>query len=326
MLTPMMVQYLVALCCWRHDPNAVEIILGDRVFDSASEGERDVDVTVTIKNTDGSIEAFKAAEVKAEGRPLDVSKVEQLCQKFEDMPKITHKSIFSCSGYTEGAIKKAKAHSVDLYTMMPCDKPIGKATEIMSSYTQALLYWVNYRPHIVVPDASSPILFCLNTPILTKSGLAHKKYTTIQELIDDILYRSTAFLCSQEPAVTILMTFPFGSTLDCLEGPLWPHTHTLDTTRDNVYLKSNDTLHRIDSITINGNLQWKKQTCAPEFYVLKNAVDQTVFAGATISEYGTKDGHMFVMTYTEKGLELGIHPNVYLSEKHQKIISQLKIK
>ena len=65
MLTPMMVQYLVGLCCLRHDPDAVEITLGDMVYDHVAEKDRDVDITITFK--DGNeITAFKAAEVKKE--------------------------------------------------------------------------------------------------------------------------------------------------------------------------------------------------------------------------------------------------------------------
>jgi len=81
-----------------HNPNAIEIILGDMVTDSSINEERDVDVTITIENENGTVTAFKAAEVKAEGRPLDVTAVEQLNAKFSDMPKITHKAIFSRSG------------------------------------------------------------------------------------------------------------------------------------------------------------------------------------------------------------------------------------
>ena len=78
MLTPMMVQYLVGLCCLRHDPDAVEITLGDMVYDHVAEKDRDVDITITFK--DGNeITAFKAAEVKKESQPLDVATIELKC-------------------------------------------------------------------------------------------------------------------------------------------------------------------------------------------------------------------------------------------------------
>ena len=125
MLTPMMVQYLVGLCCLRHDPDAIEVAVGDMVMDDAAGKERDVDVTVTLTGDDGEITAFKASEVKHERKALDVTVVEQLIQKLSDMPKITHKAIFSTSGYTDGACSKASSHGVELYTLKPWDRPIS---------------------------------------------------------------------------------------------------------------------------------------------------------------------------------------------------------
>lgn len=122
MLTPMMVQYSVGLCCLRHDPEAIEITVGNMVYDKAAQKKRDVDVTITYKNADGTISAFKAAEVKKETAPLDVTTIEQLCMKFSDMPQITHKSIFSTSGYSQAAKTKAQYHTVDIYTLKPWER------------------------------------------------------------------------------------------------------------------------------------------------------------------------------------------------------------
>ena len=128
MLTPMVVQYLVGLklCCLRHDPDAIDVTVGDMVMDDAAGKERDVDVTVTLTGDDGEITAFKASEVKQEGKRLDVTVVEQLILKLPDMPKITHKAIFSTSGYTDGACTKASNHGVELYTLMPWVRPISQ--------------------------------------------------------------------------------------------------------------------------------------------------------------------------------------------------------
>lgn len=113
----MIVQYLVGLCCLRHEPDAVEITVGDMVFDNAACKERDVDVTVKVQNEDGTVAAFKAVEVKHEKKAIDVATIEQLCLKLADMPSVTDKSIFSSSGYTPSAIAKASTHSVELYSL-----------------------------------------------------------------------------------------------------------------------------------------------------------------------------------------------------------------
>lgn len=118
-LRPMLVQYVVGLCCLRRDPNAVDVTIGDMVLDPAAGKERDVDVTVTIVDSPSDTTAFKAYEVKRESTPLDVGEVEGLCLKLIDMPRITHKAIVSSSGFTDGAKAKAARHGVDLYTFEP---------------------------------------------------------------------------------------------------------------------------------------------------------------------------------------------------------------
>lgn len=123
-LTPMLVQYLVGLCCVRVSPDAVDVTLGDLVEDTAARKVRDVDITVTMQEA-GTVLAFKAYEVKRERRPLDVAIVEQLIAKFQDMPQVTHRAIVSASGFTDGAIAKADAHAVELYVFRPWEVPKG---------------------------------------------------------------------------------------------------------------------------------------------------------------------------------------------------------
>ena len=338
MLTPMTTQYLVGLCCLQHNPDAIDITLGDLIYDTAAGKERDVDVTVTIEDANGNIEAFKAVEVKAESKPLDVAIIEQLCLKLSDMPRVTQKSIFSRSGFTDGAISKAKAHSVDLYTIMPWDTPIGEDLldfegigapgEFLSSTESDLLYWVNYNVSIVIRKATKPIVFQNNTPILTRTGKRHDTFFDIQKFIDTILMRSTGILCMQEPATTILRTFPYTLYLpdaDYLAGPAWPHTHTIDVTSDEAYIELENDVFRIDEVTIAGNLQWRQRKLDPEFFILKNVYTKKIFAGAAIADYGANDGRMFAMVFPETGRTLGIH-QICIPEKQKNMLRNLKIK
>jgi ribosomal protein L18E len=126
MLLPMLVQYVVGLCALRNNPNAVDVTVGDLVLDTAARKRRDVDVTVTLKEEDGSTRAFMAYEVKREGKPLDVATVEQLCAKLRDMPDITHRAIVSATNFTEGAINKVTAYNVELFTLKLWTAPIAE--------------------------------------------------------------------------------------------------------------------------------------------------------------------------------------------------------
>ena len=113
----MLVQYLVGLCCLRANPDAVRVELGDLVIDDVVGKKRDVDVTVTLNNSNDGDWAFKAFEVKDEKKALDVTVVEQLCAKLNDMSSITHRAIVSSSGFSDPAVKKAESHGVELYKL-----------------------------------------------------------------------------------------------------------------------------------------------------------------------------------------------------------------
>ncbi len=114
MLTHTDVHLLVGMLSLVTSPEAVEVELGSRVRDDASETDRDVDVTITTRQPDGTRVGYAAIEVKDEAAPLDVQAVEQLIQKLRDMPSITNSSIVSSSGYSKGARKKAAKYGVEL--------------------------------------------------------------------------------------------------------------------------------------------------------------------------------------------------------------------
>ena len=111
-----------------------------------------------------------------------------------------------------------------------------------------------------------------------------------------------------------------------LAGPTWPHTHTLDLSRDDVYLKpeGSEPLELV-SVTISGQLQWRKRFIEPEFRILERVSDSSIFAGAAVADYGVDDGRMFAMIFPDKGRELHIH-NIEIPEKQRNMIRELKIR
>ncbi|MCH7272600.1 hypothetical protein MMZ06_22475 [Burkholderia gladioli] len=339
MLTPMLVQYVVGLCCLRQDPDAVDVIIGDMVYDEAAEKERDVDVTITVADSEGGLTAFKAAEVKHEGSPLDVATVEQLIAKLADMPKITHKAIFSTSGYTEAACKKARKRSVDLYTLQPWERPIsidfpdfpgvGTPGEFLSQFESNLLYWTSSRCHYVLSEEAPLSILDPMVNVVDSQGRPHKKWVTLLDYQNEILFRSTGILCIHEPARTVLTSFPYtfnDRSSAYSVGPSWPHTHTMDLQRDHVCLISQGGKPiLISSVSIIGFLQWRKRVVEPVFMILKNVLNQETFAGAAVADCGVGDGRMFAMIFPEKGRDIGIH-RFEISEKQRNMIRKLSIK
>jgi hypothetical protein len=158
----MLVQYLVGLCCLKWHPEAVDVTIGDMVLDPAAGKERDVDVTVTISESENITHAFKAYEVKRESSPLDVAVVEQLCLKLLDMPSVTYRAIVSASGFTSTAQSKAAHHGVTLYELRPWTRPLQEQFPALTMQgtpqecfpmSQILLCWINVQCGIVALEA-----------------------------------------------------------------------------------------------------------------------------------------------------------------------------
>ncbi|MDF3338200.1 hypothetical protein P3H80_12255 [Mycolicibacterium septicum] len=332
-LTPMLVQYLVGLCCAKWDADAVDVTLGDKVMDSAAEKKRDIDITVTVASPDDGTWAFKAYEVKDEGSALDVAKVEQMCMKFSDMEDITHRAIVSTSGFSASALKKAQKHGVELYHLKPWDRPIEEQFPILAPMKgtpqecfpsrQLLLYWDGCTLNFVAPTA--PGLFSVgpDTVCLDEDGNPHAKYDTCNEWANELQMRSTELLFPLEPAVTIMRTFPVPLySMSGEHAPSWPHTHTMDVMADGVYVEVAGKPCRIDHVTINGALQWRRGE-PTLYYVMSHVPDDAAFAGALVTA-GQRAGQMQALILTPKSRNLAVEM-VQLSEKHLNFINQLKL-
>jgi hypothetical protein len=337
MLTPMLVQYLVGLCCLRRDPDAVDVTIGDLVLDVAASKPRDVDVTVTLHEEDGTVRAFKAYEVKREGEPLDVTTVEQLCMKLRDMPSVTHRGIVSASNFTDGAIAKAGAHDVQLFVIKPWTQPLADQfsefkdvrcpDQFLRRFESNLLCWVNWRLSILAPDGPRSFTYENSKPLFAADGSEHKKFPNLAKYTDALLFLSTEILFPLEPAQTIARTFPaepMPDNEDFVATPPWPHTHTLGVIEDQVFLRLETGLAVINSVTISGSLQWQKRKRVPEFHILERVPTGEAFAGAAVADWGSPDGKMFAMVFSPTSRTVGIH-TIQLQEKHKNAIRKLKI-
>ena len=334
-ISPMLVQYLVALCCLRWDPEAVDVTIGDMVLDTAAKKERDVDVTVTVTESGSPTHAFKAYEVKREGAPLDVTEVEQLCLKLLDMPTITHRGIVSASGFTDGAQAKAAHHGVQLYVLQPWMRPLEEQFPLLTMkgtadqcfpMRKALLCWVQAQYSLVAPEATTGFSVEATDALFDKKGKVHRKYKSFGAYQAEVLLRSTDILFILEPATTVFRTFPIPfSALEGITaaGPAWPHTHTLAATQDDVYVKTHSGNVRVESITINGFLQWQRSADKALYYVIETITSGEAFAGALISPEN-REGNMTSLIFSPKTREIGIH-FVRLAEKHNNMIRKLKL-
>lgn len=335
-LSPMLVQYLVGLCCLRWSAEVVEVKIGDFVHDGAAAKDRDVDVTVTVDGGSDGRFAFMAYEVKHEATPLDVIAVEQLAMKLKDMESVTHRAIVSASGFTDAARSKAMRHGVKLYQLAPWTKPLQEqfpslqmkgTIEECFPVSKYLLSWAQHK--LSIYSRSAPKAFNLiDTDLLfTAKRKPHKKFRTFQNLVSELLLRSTEVLFPLEPAQTILNTFPIPAVVpngQIPSGPAWPHTHTLDIASDEVYVEIASSFFKLDQITISGWLQWIRSQERTFYYAMQDSTTHEVFAGAIISPE-IRNGHMTALVFSPTSREIEIH-FVRLSEKQLNLIRGLSLK
>jgi len=334
-LSPMLVQYLIGLCCVRWHPDAVDVTIGDMIYDDSAEKERDVDVTVTVLEEDIPSYAFKAYEVKRESSPLDVAVVEQLCTKLLDMPSITHRAIVSASGYTAGAQAKASKHGVKLYALREWTRPLQEQFPALAMQGTAeecfpleklLLTWAGQKITLVARKAGGAFTVLDEDIVFDAQGKPHTRFSSFLAYKKELLLRSTEILLSLEPAASVLRTFPVPFSVPKGEvpaGPSWPHTHTLDVVGDHIYVKTPSGLSELDTVTINGQLRWQRNEEKPAYYIIEQVSDGEAFAGALISR-DLREGQMTALVFSPKTREIGIH-FVRLAEKHHNTIRKLKL-
>lgn len=333
-ITPMLVQYLVGLCCLKWDPEAVDVTIGDMVLDNAAGKERDVDVTVTVAESGSTTYAFKAYEVKREVKPLDVVNVEALCLKLLDMQSITHRAIVSASGFTSAAQTKAAHHGVELYRLCLWTRPLqeqfpslamqGTVEECFPG-TKVLLCWVGAQLALVAREAKGNFTVRDADRLLDANGETHSRYSTFADYKQELLLRSTETLFTIEPATTVLGIFPVPLTAAkgiTPAGPAWPHTHTLDVSGDNIYVTTANGPCRLDIVTITGQLQWQRGE-KPRYYVMERVSDGEAFAGALVSTEA-REGHMTCLVFSPKTRDIAVR-FVRLAEKHRSMIRRLKL-
>lgn len=316
-MTPMQFQYLVGLCCSHNHPEAVDITVGDWIMDEKADEERDVDVTVTIKKSADSLLAFKGWEVKKESTPLSVDKVEQLCIKLNDMPRITYKAIVSASGFSKGARNKASGHGVDLFQLkrvegnfkkyFPALGKIGMNEDFFKNFRSSLLCWMNWSIEF---NVSSTIALNDDTLLYSTNGKPNKRFYDIKELIKKSLQESTDQIVRKEK-------FPDSDDS-------WPYKYTLYFSNEGVFAKK-DGLVQINSITISGKLYWEKWQLTPELYALENVSTGEAFAGAMVTPYRPNDERMVALVLNPDSNGIGIN-HINLTDKQRNIIHKLKLR
>ncbi|WP_159696559.1 restriction endonuclease [Massilia sp. 9I] len=310
----------------------MEVIVGDMVMDTAAGKQRDVDVTVTVEVEPGKLEGYLAYEVKHEKGPIDVVTVEGLCAKLGDMPQLTSRAIVSTSGFTEGARKKATARGVELYTLEPWKEPVetffgegcslrGLPSEAVQIQRQILLIWETHYTYTQAVGGPEKFSTPDELPLFTAKGKLHKKYKTFGEFRQSIFMRSTNVLFGLPPASAHLSAPKHGT--DLLQTPPWPMTHTIETERDQIFLRFEGGLCPIASITITGTMAWREYPSNSQQFVMKNVADGTPFAAAIVMG-GYPSSVQWAIVMAPGSAKMNII-KIELAERHINAIRGLKL-
>ncbi|MGV0041672.1 hypothetical protein [Mycobacterium colombiense] len=307
-LSPMLVQYLVGLCALKWDASSVsiEVTVGDMVLDASTGTHRDVDVTVSVDVEDGKY-AFKGYEVKRESGPLDVSDVEALATKLNDMPSVTHRAIVSTSGFTWPAVKKAEHHGIELYVIQEWTKPLEEQFPHLTPMkgppadairgVHAVLVWLSYD--IWLGTTAPEFEINSRGTLFDEAGHEHPLYSDFGSFVEAMTTRSTRILCWLSPhrsRVEPLMDAARSREREIIE-PVWDHSHTLDVRADGVYLGTGSGLHPTDTCTIYGQLSWQFRPIL--HYVMEKVQTGEPFAGALIAQTGVP-GEMVALILSGK--------------------------
>lgn len=318
MLSATDVHYLVGLLTLVSTPENVEIMLGDFVHDASIDKHRDVDVTVTYKDADGLTSAFKGIEVKKHSRPLNVTHIEQLATKLKDMPDVSHRSIVSSSGYTKPAIKKAKSHGVDLFSLIPWDNPMDGFEHIHFPpgffIKHRTLNWVDgpliaFNPNEQIPEQIRNKL-TEQSRICKIDGEYDNACKTIQDLIQRINQ-------------TVLGTIMGREDIKSMGQNTEMNVKYLSREIGDFYLDIKGVKLHLKEALIQGNVKWIEKDVWPEFKILVKEGELSPHVGCAIAELS--HGSLIGVTISQGDRSLKLI-NIPLSDRNQNKIRLHKLR
>jgi len=283
MLTPTDIQYLVGLLAASSHPTAIDVQLGDVVYDVATKTKRDVDVTVTVTDDAGQ-RIFKGLEVNKRSRALSAPQVEQLCVKFLDMPSITHRAIVSASGYSLPACRKAAYHGVELLELVDWEGQHDEfATKIDPNVTFTQEGYVPVHVDILTnPHKPFPASARVDgtTPVCGLDGARIPTCPDLATLGRNVMMSAVGVL--KQIGVTPPPADPFEVdwTLDVPDTPA-------------VIVEGQ--IVPIEKVRIVGTIRWSSTTVAPQLKILRRHHDKTPYCGCIVGV--TTEGDLYAFSF-----------------------------
>jgi len=190
----------------------------------------------------------------------------------------------------------------------------------------ALLCWKSFRFQLELEDPAVGFSISPSDQLFDAEGRPHGKYSDFSAYASALLLRSTDILYRSEAAQTVLLRFPIPFSMPdgaIPSGPEWPHTHTLEVAKDDVFAMIGQRRLQIVRFTIGGFLYWERDMRRPQHHVIQHVDTGEVFAGALVCQGGI-EGQMTALVFSPESREIGIQL-VRLAEKHLNSIRRLQM-
>ena len=256
--------------------------------------------------------------------------------KFIDMPEVTHRAIVSASGYTANAVKKAKAHGVELFERKEWTRPVSELIpelEKMGAPAESFqfrsmgLIWADCSYHLVTPRGPSAFQWTDVRALYRQTGAPHNAYPNVGKYVEALRQRSVGVLWAFEPLQNRVTpdVVEQAEAEGAADTVPWAHTHTLDVEKDGVYLKfESEGLIQITAVHIWGHLQWQIRKRLPQFFVLENVDTGEIFTGTAIAQ-GPEENAFVGLVFAPGSRDITVHSRIALSDRQQSAIRRLKL-
>lgn len=286
------IHYLTGLLILASMPESTRVVLGDLVADETLDHPREVDVTATFVDLSGAKHGVGGYEVKDHAEKLDVTHVEQLVQKLNDLPDLSTRSIVSASGYTPNAIKKANAHGIELLDIVEWSPSTHTGTNWPGLANFILeddyVLWID-GPHsrLQAEEGTSEELLSENWKdwdVVNQDGQGFPNITTVQSMVDRLVRASTANLKKQDGYSNL----EDGAVIEfAWKNPLLDRPRGVCDHREIVFV----------AIEIAGRLQLVRKSVKGKLMVLAKHKDRTPYVGCALAE--STDGSLIGITFVE---------------------------
>lgn len=312
MLTPIDIHYLFGLLTLVSQPDSVDVELGGMVYDHAAKKKRDVDVVLTYNHLSKGKSVIAGIEVKKHGRPLDVEHVEQLIIKLKDMKEIETKKIVSASGYTDGAINKAREHGIELLILSDWNKNFDDFEHIKLNgdfiFINKVLSWVSTPKIIYNPSTNSEAILKIlkrNPKVYLPHG--DSDINNLTELNSSIL---------SNVLNTLIRDKNFSIPNDFID------VRVKLTLINPPYIETTDEKLFLNEALVEGVVRWNEKQLKTEYKTIYKYGENKPYVGCAITEM--PNGNLLGLTFSQFDRNINL-VNVKVSERIKNKIFKRKL-